>query len=183
MKQETAVVMRLLTSNEQRLMNVLADVLSVSIDDACTDMVKNYKGDIDAYRVASIEHVVKDTKAGKRGPFSTEVVRRVLQADGTEVLDALRAEAQKQTDLYQVAVVGKRLLGHFLPGQRVRYPLSRTNVDGLDVLHGTVTADDGLNVTVEWDGNKHVGILTRGVQPADANRLQLDLDTLHERVS
>jgi len=70
----------------------------------------------------------------------------------------------------------------------VRLPLARVNVDGVDVVHGTVMKDDGVHVTVRWDRtdpsrDDHIGVLTRGVSPADASRLQLDRDTLHERAS
>lgn len=86
----------------------------------------------------------------------------------------------------QLETVCWRLSGRFEPGQRVRLPLDHQNIWGLDVHHGTVLADDGVQVTVQWDSThpgKHIGVLTRGGSPADANRLQLDRDTLHERVS
>lgn len=150
MNQQTQVVMRFLTCQHQRVMNVLADVLMISIDDACADMVMNYAGNVDAYRAAKVESLVRNVLAQ-----------------------------------HQVESVRLRLSGRFSPGQRVRLPLPRKNVDGIDVHHGTVTRDDGVHVTVEWDNTlpsqtgKHIGVLTRGSTPADADRLQLDLDTLH----
>lgn len=87
------------------------------------------------------------------------------------------------TNQHQIEVVRWRLSGRFKPGQRVRLPLDRPNVNGMSVHRGTVTADDGVSVTVEWDSGphgKHVGVLTRGGSPANANKLQLDRDTVHQ---
>lgn len=58
MKQETAVVMRLLTWNERRIMNLLADVLLITIDEACADMVQNFNGNIEHYRTVCIDRMV-----------------------------------------------------------------------------------------------------------------------------